>query len=88
MLGHEEGYQWEETWQFILIPYSDGTTRLLLYTRTTLTGVFLMERGLLQGGKQRAEATDPPPCRRSPHPPRRSSIHFSRPRPRKGANIE
>ena len=57
-----------ETWQFILIPYSDGTTRLLLRTRTTLTGglwtlihpgVFLMEHGLLQGVKQRAEATDP-----------------------------
>ncbi len=68
VLGHEEDDQWVETWQFILIPYSDGTTRLLLRTRTTLTGglwtlihpgVFLMERGLLQGVKQRAEATDP-----------------------------
>jgi hypothetical protein len=56
-----------ETWQFILIPYSGGTTRLLLRTRTTPTGglwtlihpgIFLMERSQLQVVKQRAEATD------------------------------
>ena len=68
VLGHAENGQWVETWQFILIPYADGTTRLLLRTRTTLTEglwalihpvVFLMERGLLQGVRERAESTDP-----------------------------
>ena len=32
--GHKTDESWEETWQFVLLPQADGTTRLI--TRTTL----------------------------------------------------
>ncbi len=52
-------------WQFALTPQSDGTTRLVLRTRTMAVGgfwdvihpgIFIMERGMLLGIKQRAES--------------------------------
>jgi hypothetical protein len=64
VLGHQEGAEWVDTWQFVLLPQPDGSTRLVLRTRTTLTGgiweiirpaVFVMERGMLLGIKARAE---------------------------------
>lgn len=64
VLGHQENGKWVDLYQFIMEPQSDGTTRLILRTRTMMTGgfwdvihpgVFLMETGLLQGVKQRAE---------------------------------
>jgi hypothetical protein len=64
VLGHQEGTEWVDTWQFVLLPQPDGSTRLVLRTRTTLTGgiwevirpaVFVMERGMLLGIKARAE---------------------------------
>jgi hypothetical protein len=65
VLGHQENGEWVDIYQFVLIPESSGSTRLLLRTRTNAVGgfwtvihpgVFLMERGMLQGIKQRAEA--------------------------------
>lgn len=64
VLGHQEGAEWVDTWQFVLLPQPDGSTRLVLRTRTTLTGgiweiirpaVYVMERGMLLGIKSRAE---------------------------------
>jgi hypothetical protein len=65
VLGHQENGEWVDIYQFVLIPESSGSTRLLLRTRTNAVGgfwtvihpgVFLMERGMLRGIKQRAEA--------------------------------
>ncbi len=65
VLGHQENGKWVDLYQFILVPESSGSTRLILRTRTNAVGgfwtvihpgVFVMERGLLLGIKQRAEA--------------------------------
>lgn len=68
VLGHkDEAGNWAEVWQFILLPQADGSTRFLVRTRTTVTGgiwavlhpgIFIMERGMMLGIKQRAEAMD------------------------------
>jgi hypothetical protein len=64
VLGHQENGVWNDVWQFILTPQSDGTTRLLLRGRDLKSGViwgvirpgvFIMERGMLLGIKERAE---------------------------------
>lgn len=64
VLGHQENGKWVDLWQFVLVPQSDGSTRLILRTRTQMVGgfwdiihpgVFVMERGLLNGTKERAE---------------------------------
>ncbi len=64
VLGHQEGDQWVDLWQFVLAPQADGSTRLITRTRTMMTGgiwgvlhpiVFVMERGMLRGIKARAE---------------------------------
>jgi hypothetical protein len=64
VMGHQENGKWGDTWQFILIPQSDGTTRLVLRGRDMKSGgiwdvmrpgVFVMERGMLLGIKERAE---------------------------------
>ena len=56
IFGHKEGDQWVETWQFVLVPQSDGTTRLITRTSTNMTGgfweiirpmSFIMERKML-----------------------------------------
>ncbi|HUF00393.1 MAG TPA: hypothetical protein VMN99_14140 [Anaerolineales bacterium] len=58
---------WSDVWQFILLPQSDGTTRLILRSRSTMEGLlwdamrpgeFIMVRGRLLTLKQRAENTD------------------------------
>lgn len=65
VMGHQEDGAWVDLWQFVLLPQEDGTTRLILRTRTMMTGgiwsvihpgVFVMEYGLLHGIKARAEA--------------------------------
>ena len=65
VLGHQDKGQWVDIWEFNLIPQPDGTTRLILRTRTMMTGgfwdiihpgVFIMETGMLQGIRDRAEA--------------------------------
>lgn len=64
VLGHKENGNWVDLWQFVLAPTKEGNTRLILRTRTMMgggmwdvihPGVFLMERGLLLGVKERAE---------------------------------
>lgn len=54
VMGHQENGQWVDLWQFVLVPQTDSTTRLILRTRTMMTGgfwdiihpgVFIMERG-------------------------------------------
>ena len=64
VMGHQESGEWVDLWQFILVPQADGSTRLILRTRTMMVGgfwdiihpgVFIMERGLLLGVKERAE---------------------------------
>ena len=56
IFGHKDGDAWAETWQFVLIPQADGTTRLLTRTSTTMVGgawevfnriAFVMERKML-----------------------------------------
>ena len=50
--------------QFVITPQADGSSRLILRTRTMMVGglwdiihpgVFIMERGMLRGIKARAE---------------------------------
>jgi hypothetical protein len=64
VLGHQEDGAWVDLYQFVIVPQDDGSSRLILRTRTMMTGglwtvihpgVFLMERGMLYGIKQRAE---------------------------------
>lgn len=64
VMGHQENGVWNDVWQFILIPQADGTTRLILRGRDLKSGgiwdvirpgVFIMERGMLLGIKERAE---------------------------------
>lgn len=64
VLGHYENGKWVDVWQFILVPQTDGTTRLVLRSRDTKTGFiwdavrpgeFIMSRGMLLGIRERAE---------------------------------
>jgi hypothetical protein len=64
VLGHRENGKWVDLWQFILVPRVDGSTRLILRTRSMMAGgfwniihpgVFIMERGMLYGIKERVE---------------------------------
>lgn len=64
VMGHQENGTWMDIYQFVIVPQADGTSRLILRTRTMMTstfwqiihpGVFIMERGLLYGVKERAE---------------------------------
>ena len=64
VLGHQDNGEWVDLWQFVLAPQDGGSTRLVLRTRTMMTGgfwdiihpgVFIMERGMLLGIKMRAE---------------------------------
>jgi hypothetical protein len=65
VLGHQEHGQWVDLWQLVLLPQPDGSTRLVQRTRTMMAGglwtlihpgVFIMERGMLLGIKERAES--------------------------------
>jgi hypothetical protein len=64
VMGHQENGQWVNLSQFVIVPQADGTSRLILRSRTMVTGgfwdvihpgVFIMERGMLLGIKARAE---------------------------------
>jgi len=64
VLGHMENGKWVDLWQFVILPQTDGSSRLILRTRTMAVGgfwdvihpgVFVMERGMLLGIKERAE---------------------------------
>ena len=69
VLGHQEDNAWVDLWQYALVPRGDGSTRLILRTRTMMTGgfwsiihpgVFVMERGMLLGIKARVEKNSLP----------------------------
>lgn len=54
--GHKDNEKWEETWQFVLIPQVNGSTRLITRTSTNMIGgvweivrpiSFVMERKML-----------------------------------------
>ncbi len=65
ILGHQkQDGAWSDTWQFVLQPAGDGVTRLILRSRAAQPdgfsviihpGIFIMERGMLSGIKERAE---------------------------------
>ena len=64
IFGHKTGEKWEETWQFVLLPQTDGTIRLVTRTSTNMTGgawevirpiSFVMERKMLLTIKDLAE---------------------------------
>jgi hypothetical protein len=64
VMGHYENGAWSDTWHFVLIPNTDGTTRLVLRSRDAKVGwfwdvlrpgEFIMVRGMLLGIKERAE---------------------------------
>ncbi len=64
VLGHQENGEWVDLYQFVILPQVDGSSRLILRTRTMAVGgiwtvihpgVFIMERGMLKGIKERAE---------------------------------
>ena len=64
VIGHQEDGEWVDLYQFVIVPQGDGTSRLILRTRTMMTGwlwslirpgAFIMERGMLLGIKERAE---------------------------------
>jgi hypothetical protein len=64
IFGHKDGDKWMESWQFVLVPQADGTTRLLTRTSTNMVGgawevfnrvAFVMERKMLLTLKHLAE---------------------------------
>lgn len=64
VMGHKENGEWVDVWAFIIVPQKDGTSRLITRTRTMAVGgfwtvihpgVFVMERAMLLGIKERAE---------------------------------
>ena len=64
VMGHQDHGQWVEAWQFILVPQADGTTRLVIRSRSAAEGwfwdiirpgEFIMMRGMMLGIKERAE---------------------------------
>ena len=64
VMGHQENGEWVDLYQFVIVPQVDGTSRLILRTRTMMVGgfwtvmhpgAFIMERGMLYGIKERAE---------------------------------
>jgi hypothetical protein len=65
VMGHQENGEWVDLYQFVILPQADGSSRLILRTRTMTVGgfwtvfhpgFFIMERGMLLGIKERAEA--------------------------------
>jgi hypothetical protein len=64
VMGHKEAGAWIEAWQFNLVPQNDGTTRLVIRSRSAAQGwfwdlirpgEFVMMRGMMLGIKERAE---------------------------------
>ena len=64
VMGHKENGSWIEVWQFLLVPQTDGTTRLVIRSRNAAQGwfwdvirpgEFVMMRGMMLGIKERAE---------------------------------
>jgi hypothetical protein len=65
VLGHQENDRWVDAYQFVLLRQANGTSRLLLRTRTLMEGgfwkimqpvAFVMEQKMLRTLKQRVES--------------------------------
>ena len=66
ILGHQDAgkTRWTDSWQFVLEPAGENTTRLIVRTRSESMGIWdvldtaysFMERGMLLGIQERAEA--------------------------------
>ena len=65
VLGHQDGDKWVEVWQFVLVPQQDGSTRLVIRSRSEMggwfwnvmrPGEFIMMRGMVLGIRERAES--------------------------------
>lgn len=65
VMGHQGNGAWSDTWQFILVPQSDGSTRLVVRSRNSLEGwfwdairpgEFVMMSRMMLTIKERAEA--------------------------------
>lgn len=68
VMGHQENDAWVDLYQFVLVPQAEGSTRLVLRTRTMMVGgiwevvypiAFMMEQKMLRIVKDRAEHTEP-----------------------------
>lgn len=66
VMGHKDKGTWVEVWQFNLVPQDDGTTRLVIRSRSSAEGwlwdvirpgEFVMMRGMMLGIKERTEST-------------------------------
>lgn len=64
VLGHQDGDQWVEVWQFVLVPQEDESTRFIIRSRSAAEGwfwdvmrpgEFIMMRGMMLGIRERAE---------------------------------
>jgi hypothetical protein len=64
VMGHKDKGTWVEAWQFNLVPQEDGTTRLVIRSRSSAEGLiwdvirpgeFIMMRRMMLGIKERAE---------------------------------
>ncbi len=64
VMGHKDNGEWVDLYQFVIVPQANGSSRLIVRTRTMMTGgiwavvhpiAFVMERGMLYGLKERAE---------------------------------
>ncbi len=64
VMGHQENGTWSDIWQFNLIPQDNGTTRLVIRSRSALEGwfwdairpgEFIMMQRMMLGIKERAE---------------------------------
>ena len=64
VFGHKENEKWVELWAFVLVPQSDGSTRLVTRTSTNMVGgmwevfnrvAFVMERKMLLTIKKLSE---------------------------------
>ncbi|MBE0672597.1 MAG: hypothetical protein IH588_18630 [Anaerolineales bacterium] len=64
VMGHQENGMWTDIWQFNLIPQDDGTTRLVIRSRSVMEGLlwdmirpgeFIMMRRMMLTIKERVE---------------------------------
>lgn len=64
VMGHQENGEWVDLYQFVIVPQADGSSRLILRTRTMMVGgvwsvfhpiAFVMEQRMLRTVKDRAE---------------------------------
>lgn len=70
VMGHKQDGAWVEVWQFNFVPQEDGSTRLVIRSRSAAAGLlwdvirpgeFIMMRGMMLGIKERAEKPNDQP---------------------------